>query len=299
MKKAKAIVRSSAAFAPVTRGYIKLLQAAVVIPAVDGWGPFSLGLGTTVLLDLPDLRHCYAPGLALSNIHSLHIDDLRIIYRDVAGRLVPGWINRHIPTTTAGHGSPMTVPWIPDAKQPLMHLDILRGRARMANQTLMAYISTHGEKPPILTELQGVIRELGGRMKDADDPITVIRRALRLILSREVPMAEVQEARETAKKSTSKKAGRKAADREVERAVEREPSARGGTAIGETLVKLGVGGKAAKRLAKGETLKKKELQALRDEINAAAVEARENNKGKLASQLSAANRTIRRMARAA
>jgi hypothetical protein len=117
-------------------------------------------------------------------------------------------------------------------------------------------------------------------------------------------MDEVQEERDSAaaapakgKSKKQKKAakGKKQAKGSVK--VKRQPMS---VTVGTSLLALGLGGSGkslASKLAKGEELKKKQLVELRDAINEAAGKARENKQGKVASQLSSANRLVRRLAR--
>ena len=103
---------------------------------------------------------------------------------------------------------------------------------------------------------------------------------------------ETKSVKKSSKKSSAKKAAPKA---------ERAPSGTKIAKLYELLKKAGAkqGLSTAKKLAAGCDVTKKELVALRDHVNAAAITARENNAGSLASQLSALNRSVRRMARTA
>lgn len=179
-------------------------------------------------------------------------------------------------------------------------------------------------------EVAYVMRDLGLKLKDSDDEQSIIARIVRAIspavqetstmkASQQAAQASTKRARKAAaeaedmdedeveeedeapaKKSKKSKKAKAAADDEDEG---EESAARGGTAVGETLTTLlgkGTDGrKLAQRLADGEDLSAKQLGALQAAINEAATEAREEENGKKASQLSSANRIVRRMRRAA
>lgn len=206
--------------------------------------------------------------------------------------------------------------------------DVIRRRAWKNDITALDWIEKYGAK--YLPLLNGAIREFGGKSPKSDDADSISRRLARLI--RENTMArknkqEIEEVEEEvmedeeledeeleedegdeeveadeedeeeeapAPKKGAKKGAKKAAK-------EKAPRAPAGQSVGSTLVKLlkGDSKKYAQMLADGKNLKKAQLEKLRDGINEEAAAAREADKGSLASQLSSANRLVRRLARAA
>lgn len=176
-------------------------------------------------------------------------------------------------------------------------------------------------------EVAYVMRDLGLKLKESDDERSIIDRIVRAVKpavpqengTMKASQAEAankksraaaveqdededeEEVVQTKKSKKSKKA--KAAKSDDEGDEEGDSAPRGGAAIGETLVSLlpkgSDGRKLAQRLADGEELSAKQLGALQTSINEAATEAREEENGKKASQLSSANRIVRRMRRAA
>jgi uncharacterized damage-inducible protein DinB len=203
---------------------------------------------------------------------------------DVVGRLFTGWIAST--TQRTPHGGPcLHEPW--QLAEAASAVDVLRGELAMAGIDPVAYIATHGRTHKGQTLLLNVIRELGGRLKykDADNPETVIIRAARMVLNREVTMAEATQEVTKSKKAKGGKAGKaKAVEQEVTKRASKEPETERrsqGQGIGETLVPLLKKAKAddarklAQKLADGDQLSAKQLGTLRDAVNEAAGAMRE------------------------
>jgi hypothetical protein len=160
----------------------------------------------------------------------------------------------------------------------------------------MKHIETTWPRGAARPILDRIIREHGDAIGKADNAIEALS-----IFNGAWKMSIENAAAAPAKKAASKKGTKnvkKAAKKEVEATAPR------GSVIGglyDLLKKAGAkhGLSAAKKLASGTELSKKELIELRDNVNAAAEAAREAGKGSLSSNLSAANRSVRRMARSA
>lgn len=174
-------------------------------------------------------------------------------------------------------------------------------------------------------EVAYVMRDLGLKLKDSDDERSIIDRIVRAVQpavpkenqvmkksqaknanreADEIESEDEDEAEEEAPKSKkSKKSAKRSAKADADEDEGGESAPRGGTALGETLISLlpkgSDGRKLAQKLADGEELSAKQLGALQDAVNEAAGEAREEDNGKKASQLSSANRIVRRMRRSA
>lgn len=178
-------------------------------------------------------------------------------------------------------------------------------------------------------EVAYVMRDLGLKLLPSDDERRIIDRIVRAVkpaVPQENGTMKASQAEASSAKATNRKAKAAAADvededeeveapkskkskkakrapAEDEGGDEGESAPRGGSAVGETLVTLlpkgSDGRKMAQRLADGEELSVKQLGSLQTIINEAATEAREEDNGKKASQLSSCNRIVRRMRRAA
>lgn len=281
----------------------KLLRGAVVVPvnrnpSGERWTPQALGSGTVVELidERLDEPSPFGPG------------EILVRFKDAGARDVLGWLARHTPLKACG-GPLKRKPYVADDDDDqLSSYDWVRDQAmlygwREKTKGLSPLSWLVVEGPKDLGLLRDVVRELGGTFKKSDDAHQAIRRVARLVFNREVSMAEVEEARDAAtaksgRKGSKKAKGKKSTEKTTERA-ERRPAGVGVGAILVPLLKGGAGAKLAKRLANGDQLKKKELTELRDAINEAAATAREKKQGKVSSALSAANRQVRRLARAA
>lgn len=198
-----------------------------------------------------------------------------------------------------------SIEWSGSDGSRLNVVDLLRERIALAKRPTVAYVMRYKSRSH-LALYHAVIREFGGRDVEGDDHPAIAERLLRLILPSETYMKTVDEADEAVeetpkrkgkKKGKAKGAAKKAAPKEGS---ERIPM---GVSLSKKLLPLlreaGVKGAAivtVKSLGDGETVKKAALIALRDAVNEAAGSVREDN-GKLASQLSSANRTVRRLSR--
>lgn len=265
----------------------KLLKAALVVPVDPAWAPQALGAGTIVELidERPD-----APPRALAS-------DVLIRFQDAAARQPLGWLWERTPLKQAG-GPLRRQAWETD--EYLSSVDWARDLMAQPGQDARTWLCVEGPKQ--LDLLKRVVRELGGRVEARDGKLTVVRRAIRLILNQEVSVEEVQETQRAARgrKTSAKHRVKAKVNRRVEGngKAERAPRRSAGQSVGEKLVALMKGNGLARSLAGGKELSKKQLVQLRDEINERAAKAREAGQGKLASQLSSANRLVRRLARA-
>lgn len=139
------------------------------------------------------------------------------------------------------------------------------------------------------------------------DAVDVIAKVVKLILPQEeVTMARITKTRARLNRTARREAAAK--DVTVERKNRSESDRRKGErranrmpqTVGEALLALKIPALrgTAQKLVKGSA-SRKDLVALRETINAAADKARERGKKSLASQLSAQNRLVRRLERAA
>lgn len=272
----------------------KLLRAAIIVPVtpnpdVQRWGAQALGQGTVV--EVMDDRLDEPPPISP--------EDVLVRFKDAGARDVLGYLARR--TVLKPSGGPLNRVPFNSEDDGLTCYDWVRERITNSGLQPLSWLATEG--PKHLDLLRDVVRELGGSLKKADDESQVIKRIARLILNREVSMSEVEEARDAAPAKSGKKNGKKAKAKSNGKAkAEKATRTPAGVGVGEILVPLlkGNGGaKLAARLAKGESLGKKQLTELRDAINEAAATAREKKQGKVSSALSAANRQVRRLARAA
>lgn len=278
--------------------YRKLLAAAVVAPMYEDWmqaQPWQaqvLGVGSVV-----EMLATQMPSPITGRETELFVR-----WIDHAGRTVKGWLAKGTPMNVGGHG--LTFVGRNDLK--IGAWDNLRERIFNSGLTAKTYIALNSTEQTQLTQLTAVIRELGGRIKNSDDDSTIITRAIRLTTGEDITMEEVTQERESAAASPAKssrkgsKRGKKGSSKKQAKGsvkVKRQPMS---VTVGLSLIALGLTGSAkqlATRLSKGEELKKKQLEELRDGINEAASKARDEKKGKVASQLSSANRLVRRLAR--
>lgn len=274
----------------------RLLAPAIVISEFPNWRPQVLGVGSVVAVYTTE---------RWNSPLTLDPSEYYVIWTDVIGRQTRGWLARTTPLSSVKTGSQL----LNDRRDllPVSALDLLRERVALRHSTLLSWVSRFGHAK--LPWLKSIIRELGARPKESDEADTTIRRALRLVLNREVTPMEIKEARAAsaptkAKSNGAAKSNGKHVEREVKREVSAEPRSLART-TGVALVPLLTKAKSkaglpiAKRLANSETVGKRDLTHLRDAVNEAASAAREADNGKLASQLSAANRLVRRLARKA
>lgn len=297
--------------------HYQLLRAAVVVPTprVPKWHPQHLGQGAVVKVR----GVMAAPSGA---------QELLVSWRDVVGRETDGWLS---PRTLLRPAAPGTMYRAFHNEDDAVSMeDTLRHAAGMKGVSIPEWLETPaGRTTKTLALLEEVVRELGGRTKSSDDYITVARRVCRLLNIQEPHMArknsapEETEVVEAAPRSSKAKAkaranGRaaKAAEaeaptkkaRKAEAQVEAAETTRSsavescGNLVAPLLKKAGADAsvqKLAQRMAQGTPLSKKQYLQLRDGVNAAAAQAREDDNGSLASELSAANRLVRRLSRLA
>jgi len=166
--------------------------------------------------------------------------------------------------------------------------------------------------------LTRVVTELAPDASVPTDANALIQLVIRLTTHEEITMSEISQAQSdaatakaktTASKSIAKSAKSKAKKSKPAKPAkvakakkEHTPRVPAGIVIGTQLVELkllkGDGLAAAKALAAGETLKITALRTLKDDIKAAALASRQEKQSKAATQLSTANRLIRRLIRA-
>lgn len=303
--------------------YYRLLRDAVVVSPKKNWGPQILGAGSIVDWILTPAGT--EPTLEIPA-------EIHVHWRDVAGREEEGWLAprtlmEKVHGRTALSLEPANGDGIGALDRLRYHLAWFNARRYIngkSKQSLVQYLAAHAAQ--LLPELHLVVRELGGKTKPSDDKFTVAQRVIRLVLKQEIDMAKAAAAveettedvtpakssKKSSKKGKASKSGKKAApaDKEVKRAVAKEPAGEGrrsmAQGIGETLIPLLKKSKAegadetrkiAQSLADGKTPSAKQMVKLRDGVNAAAAEAREAGKNDLSSELSSANRIVRRVAR--
>jgi hypothetical protein len=287
----------------------ELTKQLLVVPCVmewmnKRWLPVHLGAGTVVRL--PSGAE-YAPnpvGIP---------DEVLVYYQDAAQREVPGYLAR---TATAFmkqvRGPSRYVTAKPETLAPMEQL-----RDRIGSSGLPAYtwLITKGRRMPKL--LRAALRDTGVRVKRSDSADERVIKAIRAILNQEVTMQEIEDTTDVAPAKRTKKGAKRAAKKGGAKRAAREEKAGGrkrasrdeaparsmSRSAGEALLAVkGLNGSVksfATKLANDGELSKKQLQQLRDAINEAATEARANDKPNVASQLSAANRLVRRLHRAA
>lgn len=245
-----------------------------------------------------------------------------ITYIDSAGREQYGHVDSSTVLVPAPKArEPVSIGWQPADGSRLPIIDVLRERVTLARTTSVAYLNTH-RSAAHLALYSAIIRERGGNVKATDDADRITERLARMILTQEArDMARKQAVAETeeqdeqeeteqeeaprAKRSAKKAAAKKGAAKRAANESNGEGRTPMGVSLGKALVPLlreaGVKGdalKTAKALESGETVKKAQLIALRDSVNEAAAAAREEDNTKLSSQLSGANRVVRRLSRA-
>jgi hypothetical protein len=276
----------------------KLLAPALVVPLYQSWmnKPWLaqvLGVGSVV-----DLIKGPMPSPITGK------DEIYVLWVDLVGRECKGWLARDTPMNVGGRA--LSFLGRDDLKTGAW--DNLREEIHASKLNARQYIATKVTTQTQLTQLQAVIRELGGRIKNSDDDSIIITRAIRLTTGEDITMEEVQEERASAaaapakgKKSKKQRKAAKAAAKSGKKGgkvkTKRQPLI---VTVGTALLALGLTGKGkqlAGQLAKGNDLKKGQLVELRDAVNEAGAAAREAGKGGKASQLSSANRLVRRLAR--
>jgi hypothetical protein len=261
----------------------KLLKAALVVPVNPSWSPEALGAGTIVeLMDVkPD-----APPRAMAS-------DILIRWQDAAARQVLGWLWERTPLRTSG--GPLTrKSW--EMGETLGVVDWAREVMTQPGQDPLTWLCREGVKQ--LDLVKRVIRELGGRLEPREGKFNVIRRAIRLILNKEVSVEEVKEAGRT-RKTSAKHRVKDKVNRRAESASQAngERGQRRWASQLPALMKGTSSAGLAKRLAAGEELSKKQLTTLREGINECSSELREKKQDKSAEVLSNANRLVRRLIR--
>lgn len=286
-----------------------LCHPAIVLPVVGkGKGyPVALHEGSILRVWYPGERPELTPALDWK-------DEQLVSYADSTGTLRFG----HVRATTVFRRPTFpgveyaSIEWSGSDGTRLPVIDLLRERIALARKSTVVYVQRYRSRSH-LALYRAVIREYGGRADEGDDHTALADRLMRMVLSTEAlqmaknkPEPEVEDEDETeteapTKKTKKTKKNKKSAKPAKESASERTPM---GVSLGTKLLPLlkeaGVKGAAivtTKALVAGETPKKAALVALRDAINEAASEVREEN-GSLASQLSSANRTVRRLSRA-
>lgn len=281
----------------------RVTQQLLIVPTVKHWLPRVLGVGSVVGL----------PFNGQTPPNPLGMHEPAVTYADEAGRALVGYVRQgataFLSDKLEGTQALSTLPC--DPSTPLAPVDALREIIAKSRMPARIWLVEKGSKRPKL--LRRVVRELGGNGKK-DDASQLVIRLTRMLFKEDGPMARQTAVAEEETDNTearpakkSRKAASNGSEKEVSRKAAREPEAEGrhtqAQSAGEALLAIkGVTGtvlKQAKKLSEGEELSKKQLTELRDAINAAAAEARENDEGKTASAYSAANKIVRRLQRAA
>lgn len=272
----------------------RLMAPALVVPLGEDWmnKPWQaqvLGVGSVVEL---------VDGAMVSPI-THKVNEIYIKWVDIVGRQVKGWLAAHTPMDHKARelsnvrGDLQIGPW-----------DQVREAAFNTGNSAKDWLIMDG--PNHVDLLHRVVRELGGKSKKTDSADELIIRAIRLTTGETLTMSEVNEAREGAEPKSSKKGGAKKSSKKSSKKAKggaKAPARSMARTTGETLLPLlkKVGASSAVKyavaLSSGKTLKKSDLQKLRDLVNEAAEKAREKKQGAVASTLSSANRLVRRLAR--
>lgn len=289
----------------------KLALPALVVPATGVWNPILLGAESVVELVRNDEGPLGLPGEQLVRYLD-HEQTTRegflsstATFSESARKLTalttvrPDGTMRATDTMRMRMLSERHVRWQPQINGPW---------------TPLGWFGRFGLQEETAEMLKAVVREHGGILPRSATSSDVLTRALRIIFRKEVPMSEVQEAaapaktatKRAAKKGATKKGATKAKTSTAKHAKPDAPARSMSRTVGNTLTPLleKAGAKRetlalAKRLSHDEELGKRDLTHLRDAVNEHATAARSENKGALASSLSAANRLVRRLARKA
>lgn len=268
--------------------YVELIGSALVIPKNRKWAPLALGPRSIVGILKPD--DPVLDGESVLSSTTACRNELCVAWQDVSGRTQVGWLAARTATRPAPTKTLRYMPYDPDLA--LTVWDRLREILGSRGWTMYDWCSTMKSADRQLA--RQVIRELGGSV-----PKTAENAVLQKILL-QVTQAHVvthQEQKTMAKgKSTKAAAPAQAEKTEKKEATERAPL---GQAAAQQLRANGVKHPAVKKLIAGERVKKTELADLRDFVNQQAAEARDADDDKRAAALTHANRTIRRLQRAA
>lgn len=301
----------------------RLVSATVVVPDMANWDSQILGPGSIVDVD---------DDLSPSPLGCLEVG---VRWVDVVGREWRGWISQ---VAMVEPVRSLRTACLLNVREDLDEMPFDRLRSLTRNRqirepkdgwTLLRWLVIFGHTH--YDALVAAVRELGGIVRGTEPADELSRRVIRLALNEDVSMStETEAAPETTKvKRASKTPAKstktaKAAEAEPAKAKKSrseksapEPVAKKSRAakdegttsaaqnVGATLVKLLKRANAdensqsiAAKMAEGKTPTAKQLTGLRDGINAAATVAREKEKTELAVELSNANRTVRRLARA-
>lgn len=305
----------------------RVVNSVLVVPDTPTWGAQLLGPGSVL-----DVETEPSPGV-------LGIDEIAVRWVDVAGRETGGWIAQTAlvePATRAQQHALVNVRNDLDM-EPFDRLrDYARSQQLKdprGRWTFPRWLRIFGDAH--INALAAAVRELGGIVRGTETSVELGRRVLRLAVNQEHLMSTDTDTsvEETAAPTKSKKASKPSASKpavtkgkpkaeKTAPAVEKPAKAAKSPAkkaaatessdvsasqrLGESLVKLlkKVGNPdpaagIAEKMATGKAPTAKQLTQLRDGINEAASLARSKDKGELASELSAANRNVRRLARSA
>ncbi len=277
---------------------VRVVQAVLVVPDRVTWGAQLLGPGS--VLDIE----------ADPRLGPLGIDEIAVRWVDVVGREESGWIAQTALVEPVKSARTATLLNVREDLE-LDAFDRLRDRVRQqqlkdprSRWTMAAWLRIFGDAH--ISALVAAVRELGGIVRGTENPVELGRRILRLAVNQEHLMSTetetVEETATAAKKAKAEPVAEKPAKSKKADTSEASASQK----LGETLVKLlkkangnDVAQSIAAKMAEGKSPTAKQLVQLRDGINEAAATAREKEKGELASELSAANRNVRRLARSA
>lgn len=284
-------------------------DALFVIRVGHAW---ALPKGTTVSL-LPD-----APSPVTGQKSELHV-----LAPDAGGRPWRGWLDRSTPLEKISEKdgassrsvwksvTHLNIPPIDELRESVV-LTVPRGGYNKRELpvdpwTMFDWLCVHGTAKR--AKLEAVLQQF--KKSIPKDAVDVIAKVVKLILpNEEVTMARITKTRARLNRDSRRQAAQAKASTAVvvERKQRSESDRRKGErranrmpqTVAEALLALKIPAlrPGANKLAKG-TASRKDLLALRETINAAADKARERGKKSLASQLSAQNRLVRRLERAA
>lgn len=279
-------------------GYFKTMQPVMVLPIRNKGLQPTMGRPSGVMLPVGSMLYLHALS---STLHTTERSPLgcreRIVrFRDVGGVEHLGWIAANTPLSP---GSP-TLAFGDGDREPLSAWDDLRDQLFARRWTVTHFCGRLKASEEDI--VRAVIRELGGAAPRGND-----RKVLALTLLRTTHAQEDQMSHDVAVDAAPAKSTKKAKkNKKALKATKKGPTTEGRSAArscGEALIATGTGnGKIkafAARLQKDEALKGRELIELRDLVKEAAAKAREDGKDNIAAKLSAVNRLVRRLARAA
>lgn len=241
--------------------FIKLSHAALVIPSAPNWRPQRLGAGSILQLlrSTPDEN-----------------GDLLVSWVDVAWRTTEGYIAAATAYTPAPKATAVPFSVFGTAAQLKAH-DVARERrfTKKVDRATLRGLQDQGKNPSALTNLKTENLTMATATKD--------------------------KATKATKATTPAKSDATPAKAKAKAVTAESPARSMGVTVGNAIVDAKPKDKtvlaAGKKLAGGESMSRKQLEGVRDAINAEASEARANDDAGRAAKLSSVNRLVRRLYR--